>query len=282
MQGARLKPVKELQKDPTADHLFSDDRESKNISKVAGSHSVIMRPKKKGKFGPKLASGETGERHVPAAVQPLVDGMGKEREGQFDPLGPNSVKGNLALIGFGSKTGCLAERYIIIDSEVERKGSLALGNLLQQGAIKEVMLKLEEQFVEREVVFPVFARYVLARERLFETMIEDLLKYKDSRDYKPPLVLSAEVPRLRRIAQKRMGYLRATYHLFKDTVSETEKDNRALIKAHIKRCVKYYHALIPQLDLVELREGVNINHALSHDELGSPRAKRKNRQGRVT
>jgi hypothetical protein len=56
------------------------------------------------------------------------------------------------------------------------------------------MLKLEEQLVEREVVFPVFARYFLARGRLFETMIENLLQHKDSRDYQPPLVFSAEVP----------------------------------------------------------------------------------------
>jgi hypothetical protein len=121
------------------------------------------------------------------------------------------------------------------------------------------MLKLEEQFVEREVVFLVFARYFLARGRLFKTMIEDLLKHKDSRDYKPPLVLSAEVPRLR----------------YKDTVSEPEKDNRALIKAHMKRCMRHYHALIPQLDLVKSRGGVKIDHALSHDELGSPRLKRE-------
>jgi hypothetical protein len=67
------------------------------------------------------------------------------------------------------------------------------------------MLKLEEQFVEREVGFLVFARYILARVRLFEIMIEDLLKHKDSRDDKPLLVLNAEVPRLRRIATKGWG-----------------------------------------------------------------------------
>jgi hypothetical protein len=80
---------------------------------------------------------------------------------------------------------------------------------------------------------------------------------------------------LRHIAHNRMGYLRAMYHLFKDTASEAEKDNRALIKAQMKRCVKHYHALIPQLDLVESRGGVKIDHALSHDELGSPRSKRE-------
>jgi hypothetical protein len=88
--GGKVEASERTTEDPTADHLLSDYRESEYISKVAGSHSVIMRPKKKGKFGPKSASGETGERHVPAAVQALVDGMGKEREGQFDSLGPDS------------------------------------------------------------------------------------------------------------------------------------------------------------------------------------------------
>jgi hypothetical protein len=161
--GVKVEARERTTKDPTANHLLSDDRESKNISKVAGSHSLIMRPKKKGKFGPRSASGETGEQHVPAAVQASVDGMGKERESHFYPLGADSDKGNLASLSFGSDTGCLADTYIIVNSEVERKGSLELSSLLRQGAIEEVMLKLEEQFVEREVFFPVFARYFLAR-----------------------------------------------------------------------------------------------------------------------
>jgi hypothetical protein len=65
-------------------------------------------------------------------------------------------------------------------------------------------------------------------------MIEDLFKHKAGQNNKPPLVLSADVPRLRHIAQKMVGYLRARYRLFKDTVSETEKDNKALVKSHIE------------------------------------------------
>jgi hypothetical protein len=72
-----------------------------------------------------------------------------------------------------------------------------------------------------------------------------------------------------------MEYLRATYRLFKDTVSETEKDNRALVKSHMKMCVKHYHALIPQLDLVATQWGVNIEDTLSHDKFGLPRSKRE-------
>jgi hypothetical protein len=37
---------------------------------------LITSPKKKGKFNQKLAEGETGERHVPPAVQASVDDMG--------------------------------------------------------------------------------------------------------------------------------------------------------------------------------------------------------------
>jgi hypothetical protein len=45
-------------KDPTADHLLSDDRESEDISEGAGSHSSTERPNKKGKFRQKSTGGE--------------------------------------------------------------------------------------------------------------------------------------------------------------------------------------------------------------------------------
>jgi hypothetical protein len=80
-----------------------------------------------------------------------------------------------------------------------------------------------------------------------------------------------------------MGYLSAMYRLFKDTVSETEKDNIALVKLHMKMCVKHYHALIPQLDLIATQWGVNIEDTLSHNDLGLPRSERKSqrRQGNL-
>jgi hypothetical protein len=144
-----------------------------------------------------------------------------------------------------------------------------MGSLLRPGIIKAVTSALDEQFVERTVFFLIFTRYFLARGQSFEIMIEDLLKHKEaSQNDKPPLFLSADVPRLRHIAHKRMGYLRAMYRLFKDRVSKTEKDNRALVKSHMKMCVKHYHALIPQLDLIKT-------------QLGLPRSKREKqkRQG---
>jgi hypothetical protein len=84
-------------------------------------------------------------------------------ESNCAPLSLDSDKENLASLSFGSDTGYLAETYFIIKSEEKQNGSLALGSLLQQGAIETVMLILEEQFVEQEVVFPIFARYFLTR-----------------------------------------------------------------------------------------------------------------------
>jgi hypothetical protein len=107
-------------KDPTDNHLLSDDRESEDISEIAGSHSSTVRPKKKGKFSQKSAGGETGKRHVPAAVQASVDEMGNDgRESNFAPLSLDPEKENLASLSFGSDTEYLAEKYFIIDSEVK-------------------------------------------------------------------------------------------------------------------------------------------------------------------
>jgi hypothetical protein len=150
-------------------------------------------------------------------------------------------------------------RNVCYDLEVDQNGSLATESLLQPRIINEVTSALDEQFVARTVLFPVFTRYFLARERSFQIMIEDLLKHrKTNQKDKPPLVLGADVPRLRHIANKMMGYLRATYRLFKDTVSETEKDSKALVKSHMQMCVKHYHAFLLQLDLFATRWGINV------------------------
>jgi hypothetical protein len=169
---------------------------------------LIARPKKKGKFSKKSADGETGERHVPPAVQASVNGMGdvgRGNDGEESSLAPLSLDSdteNLSSLSFGSDMGYLAETYFIVDSVVKQNGSLTLGSLLRPGTIETVMLLLEEQFVEREVVFPGFARYFLARGQSFKIMIEDLFKHKGSQNNKPHLVLSAEVSRLRYIAHK--------------------------------------------------------------------------------
>jgi hypothetical protein len=78
-----------------------------------------------------------------------------------------------------------------------------------------------------------------------------------SDDDKHPLVLSADVPRVKHIAHKRMGYLKATCHIIRDTVSGTEKNNIALVKLHITMCVRHNHSRILQLDghLARVHEG---------------------------
>jgi hypothetical protein len=192
-------------RDAVPDHLLSDNHGSKDDSGVAESQDLITSRKKKGKFDQKLADRDTGERHVPPEVQASVDdmeGVGRGNDGEGN---------NLASLSFGLDREYLSETNVVINSEVKRNGSLAMGSLLRPGIIKAVTLALDEQFVERTVFFPVFTRYFLAQGRLFEIMIEDLLKHKvASQKDKPPLVLSADVPRLRHIAHKRMGYPKAT------------------------------------------------------------------------
>jgi hypothetical protein len=104
-------------------------------------------------------------------------------------------------------------------------------------------------------------------------MIADLLKHREaSQNERPPLILRADILRLRHIAHKRIGYLKARYRLFKDTVSGNYRDDIgnkiALIKLHMKMCIKHYHALIPQLDLIATQWGVNIEDTVSQDNLG--------------
>jgi hypothetical protein len=113
-------------------------------------------------------------------------------------------------------------------------------------------------------------------------MIEYLLKHRDtSRNNDAPLILKYDVPRWRNIVNKRMAYLRSTYRLFKDTVSETEKDIIALMKEHMKMCIKKYHALILQLDLIAIQWGVSIEDTLSHNDFGLPKLEKKNGEDKV-
>jgi hypothetical protein len=119
----------------------------------------------------------------------------------------------------------------------------------------------------------------LAKERLFQIMIEDLLRYREaSYNNEPPLVLKDDVPHLRLIANRRMAYLGDTYRIFKDMVSETEKDIIALMRVHMKMCIKQYHNLIPKLDLIATQWRVSIEDVLSQNNFGSPKSERKGRR----
>jgi hypothetical protein len=71
-----------------------------------------------------------------------------------------------------------------------------------------------------------------------------------------------------------MAYLGDTYRLFKDTVSENEKEIITLMRVHMKRCIRQYHALIPQLDLIANQWGVSIEDILSHNDFRLPKSER--------
>jgi hypothetical protein len=88
---------------------------------------LITSPKKKGKFNQKSVDGDTGERHVPPAVQASVDDMGdvgRGNDGEENNLASISLGSdaeNLASLSFGLDTEDLAEMYVIVNSEVKKK-----------------------------------------------------------------------------------------------------------------------------------------------------------------
>jgi hypothetical protein len=205
-------------------HFISED--------VASSKGLSMNPKRKGRFHNKLPDGKAGERNILLVVQAPVAGLGNVGQGNDD----EQIK--LASLSLCSDTEYLERTYVIVDPEVEQNGSLAMESLLELEITEAVTSVLEKQFVERRVFLPMFTMFFLAKKRSFQIMIKDLLRHREtSHNDKPPLVFKDDVPRLWHIANKRMGYLRATYRLFKDTVSETERDNIALMRLHIKKCV---------------------------------------------
>jgi hypothetical protein len=132
---------------------------------------------------------------------------------------PSNSEGNHSL-SFGSDTDYLSVTYVILDAEVKRNGSIALASLLRPGAIQETTLILEEDPIERTVFFPIFSRYFVAKGRSFENMVADLIHHREANQNEgAPLIVKADVPKLRQIAHKRMGFLKATYRIFKDSTS---------------------------------------------------------------
>jgi hypothetical protein len=231
---------------------------------VASSKGLAMNPNGRGRFDNESPGGGAGERDVPLMVQVSVAGVGDVG------LGNNDKWINLASLSLGSDTEYLAKRYVIVDPEVEQNGSLAMESLLEQKIAEAVTSVLNKQFVEQRVFFPTFTSLFFAKEQSFKMMIKDLLnRRKTGWNNDAPLVLKDDVPRWRNIADRRMACLGDTYRLFKDTVSETEKDIIALMRLHMKMCIRQYHALIPQLDLIATQWGVSIEDTLSHNKFGS-------------
>jgi hypothetical protein len=88
---------------------------------------------------------------------------------------------------------------------------------------------------------------------------------------------------LRQIAHMRMAYTKKTYKVYKDARVAPEQDKMAdvaLIRIHMKMCIKHYHALLPQLDLIATQWGVDLADTLSLDDLGSLRSEGSKQKGK--
>jgi hypothetical protein len=77
-----------------------------------------------GKFDNESPEGKTGEQGMQPGMQGPAGVMKEVRRGN------NDQEINLVSLSFGSDTEYLVKRYVIVDSEVEQNGSLALGSLL--------------------------------------------------------------------------------------------------------------------------------------------------------
>jgi hypothetical protein len=58
--------------------------------------------------------------------------------------GDDGEGNNLAFLSFGSDTEYMSETYVIVDSEVKRNGSFAIGSILRSGIIKVVTSAFDE------------------------------------------------------------------------------------------------------------------------------------------
>jgi hypothetical protein len=209
-----------------------------------------------------LPKGKTGEQGAPLGVQEAVAGRGKDDKG----IGLGSLSPGLDTVYW-------TRMYVIVDPEMERNGSLKVGSRLQPKITRAV---LNDQF---EVV-TAFTRYLSDKERLFQIIMEDLLRHREAiQASKLPIMLKDDVPCLRLIANKRMAYLTETYRRLKDTISETDKDSIVLMRVHIKRCIPQYHPLIPQLDLIETQWEISIEAVLYQKNFVLPKLKSKTKEG---
>jgi hypothetical protein len=78
-----------------------------------------------------------------------------------------------------------------------------------------------------------------------------------------------------------MRFAKQTYLMYKEMVPQQAQDNMQLICLHMKTCMKHYHALLPQLDLIATQWGINIDDTLAEDDEGSLRLEAA-RQRRTT
>jgi hypothetical protein len=203
------------------------ERQAKDWQRT--SQGLATSPKKKGRFDQKSPDGHTGELHVLPAVTRYFLARGRSFKIMIEDL--------------------LKHRQ---DSQNERSP------LILRAQVQRLRHIAHKRMVYIRATYCLFKNTVSETEKDNIALVKLHMHREDSQNERPPLILRAQVQRLRHIAHKRMGYTRATYRLFKNTVSETEKDNIALVKLHMKMCVKHYHSLIPQLDLIATQWGINI------------------------
>jgi hypothetical protein len=191
---------------------------------------------------------------------------GKDHEMSSSPSSVDSLS-------FGLNSEFMSDTYTIVDVKVKKNGSLVLESLLRPRIIQDITATLAEEVTNITVFFPTFTRYFLAKGRFFKMMVADLLRHRESNlNRGAPLILRAHVPKLRDIANRQMRFAKQTYRMYKEMVRQQAQDNMQLICLHMKACMKHYQALLPQLDLIAIQWGVNIDDTLSQDDEGSLRS----------
>jgi hypothetical protein len=187
-----------------------------------------------------------------------------------------------SLLSYGSDTDYLSDLYVITDADVKKNGLLVLPSVLRPGNIQDVEITLEEEVVDVNVLFPVFTRYFLAKGKSFHKVVADLLRHREvNQNGGAPLILRADVQRLREIAHKRMAFVKTTYRSYRAMNTPQDKDNVDIIRLHMKTCIKNYHTLLTQLDLIATQWGVEVEDTVSQDDVGSLRSE-KNESVRQT
>jgi hypothetical protein len=212
-------------------NLDKDETSKEDASPSLGlAKSPMKRPSqtKTGASKPKKSIGDDPRRD-----DEIPYDKGKDHE---TPSSPSSVDS----LSFGSDSEFMSDMYTIVDAKVKNNGSLVLESLLRPGIIQDITATLAEEITNITVFFPTFTRYFLAKGRSFEMMVADLLRHPDSnQNGGEPLILRADVQRLRDIANRRMRFAKQAYLMYKEMVPQQAQDNMQLIRLHMKTCMKH-------------------------------------------
>jgi hypothetical protein len=176
------------------------------------------------------------------------DEVVQEKSGESTHDSDADKSSDSASLSFVSDTDFLSDVYVIVDPEVATNGTVVLESLLHPAAIKNIMAILDEEPEQQTVFFPTFLRYFVAKGKSYENMIADLIRHREAnQNGGESLIVRTDVPKLRKIAHKRMGFLKKTYRIFKDSSATIEQADIELIRTYMKACVRHYHSLLPYL-----------------------------------